>query len=69
MRSVIDSRHSVNRASCCEKIVRDLHHRVEALGGQLAQASEETTLSRVYIDLYGEERVHEMHPSVQFYPN
>ena len=38
----------------------------EAPGRQLAKAGEETALCGVDVDADGEERVHEMHPSVLF---
>ena len=65
MSDVIDSRNSANGSPCRKEIVRDLHHGGEALGGQLTQAGEETTLGRVDVDPDGEERVHEEHPAVQ----
>ena len=64
MCDVIDLQHSANGALCRTEIVIDLHHRREALGRQLTQAGEETTMVRVDVDPDGEERVHEMHPSV-----
>ena len=44
---MINSRHSANGAPCREEILRNIHHRGEALGGQIAQAGEETTLGPV----------------------
>ena len=61
---MIDSRHGANCASCREDVRKEFSHLGEALGGQLPNAGEETTLCRVDVDADGEEQVHEMHPSV-----
>ena len=47
-----------------KKIRQYLHHRGEALGGQIYQAGKKTALSGVDVDTDEEEQVHEMHPAV-----
>ena len=62
---MVDLHHSANGAPFREGLDGDLHHRGEALGGQLAQAGKDTSLGRVDLDPDIEEQVHEKHPSVR----
>ena len=51
---VVYLRYSANGVQCREVLVGDLHHRGEALGGQLSQSGEETLLVQVDIEPEGE---------------